>query len=449
MSAEADALVATLASLVASPDYTQAPLNPSHCMQPPPLSSMSQRPRKQHPPPVQVLPTQRQQQQQQEQQQQQQQPLCNVKDALLFITEKLLQAEQQLQQDARARQPTQLLAGLAGHVQQLHPQEGGQQLQQQQQQQQLQQKQHQQQLLQQHHPQQHLQQQLQQQLEQQLQQQLPNPLHAAAINAQELGRMHKQQQVLVSFLQKRLQLEQQQMLQQQLQLQQQQKQQQRTDVAAHLTRSDKDSGSRSKQRSNGNAQESHSNHTSSSSSSREAGAAAAASSGHELGPPQVQGADSTVQHMVKVARLMPKVEGVCFDKFFKRWVAKKSGTKKVYFPVHKYGFDRAYCLAVETRKAHLQSAKTALATEKPEDGLPADFEVHPAEAAEVEGGLRGPLLTRASSEQQLGGLALNAASETLCRKAGSPSRGPAGLPQVVVGEVRAALSYTAWTLLNY
>lgn len=38
-------------------------------------------------------------------------------------------------------------------------------------------------------------------------------------------------------------------------------------------------------------------------------------------------------------------------------MAKKSGTKKVYFPVHKYGFDRAYELAVQTRKVYLQNPK--------------------------------------------------------------------------------------------
>ncbi|CBZ55599.1 hypothetical protein NCLIV_060240 [Neospora caninum Liverpool] len=33
-----------------------------------------------------------------------------------------------------------------------------------------------------------------------------------------------------------------------------------------------------------------------------------------------------------------------------RWVAKRAGLKKVYFPVYKYGFDRAYELAVSTRR---------------------------------------------------------------------------------------------------
>ncbi|KAL8454071.1 hypothetical protein Emed_000569 [Eimeria media] len=394
---------------------------------------MPQRPRKQHLPLLRVLPQQQQQQQDQQQQQQdqQQQPLSNVKEALLSITEKLLQAEQQLQHDVRARQPAQLLAGLASHVQQMHPQEVDQQLQQQQQQQQL---------LQQQHLQQHLQQQLQQQLEQQLQQHLPNPLHAVAISAQELGRIHKQQQVLVSFLQKRVQLEQQQLQQQQLQLQlqqQQQKQQQRADAPTHPSRGDKDSSISGKQRCSSEPQDSSSNHTSSSSSraATATAAAAAASSGRKPGP--LHGADSTVQHMVKVARLMPKVEGVCFDKFFKRWVAKKSGTKKVYFPVHKYGFDKAYCLAVETRKAHLQSAKLALAAEKPEDALPADFEVHAADAAEIKGGPRGSPLSGPPPEQQLAALGLGAAGENLCRNTGSPGRGQPVLPQVVVSECNA------------
>ena len=38
-------------------------------------------------------------------------------------------------------------------------------------------------------------------------------------------------------------------------------------------------------------------------------------------------------------------------------VAKKSGTKKLYFPVHKFGFDRGYELAVQTRRDHLLTPK--------------------------------------------------------------------------------------------
>nr|PIL96111.1 AP2 domain-containing protein [Toxoplasma gondii COUG] len=56
------------------------------------------------------------------------------------------------------------------------------------------------------------------------------------------------------------------------------------------------------------------------------------------------------EEWLQLARLKPKVEGVCFDRFFRRWVAKRAGLKKVYFPVYKYGFDRAYELAVATRR---------------------------------------------------------------------------------------------------
>lgn len=56
------------------------------------------------------------------------------------------------------------------------------------------------------------------------------------------------------------------------------------------------------------------------------------------------------EEWMQMARLKPKVEGVCFDRFFKRWVAKRAGMKKVYFPVYKYGFDLAYDLAVRTRR---------------------------------------------------------------------------------------------------
>ncbi|KEP62941.1 UNVERIFIED_CONTAM: AP2 domain-containing protein [Hammondia hammondi] len=63
-----------------------------------------------------------------------------------------------------------------------------------------------------------------------------------------------------------------------------------------------------------------------------------------------QGNETKNEEWVQLARLKPKVEGVCFDRFFRRWVAKRAGLKKVYFPVYKYGFDRAYELAVATRR---------------------------------------------------------------------------------------------------
>nr|CEL70341.1 TPA: AP2 domain-containing protein [Neospora caninum Liverpool] len=65
---------------------------------------------------------------------------------------------------------------------------------------------------------------------------------------------------------------------------------------------------------------------------------------------EAQGKDAKNEELIRLARLKPKVEGVCFDRFFRRWVAKRAGLKKVYFPVYKYGFDRAYELAVSTRR---------------------------------------------------------------------------------------------------
>ncbi|OEH74328.1 AP2 domain-containing protein [Cyclospora cayetanensis] len=198
---------------------------------------------------------------------------------------------------------------------------------------------------------------------------MPSP-QSTNLSTQELHQM-QQQQLLVSLLWKRLQLESQ---------QQQRKQQHFHEPHVHdlhlqmrgpakLAADGQSPRSTTNGSSSGGSTFSPSSRLCSGSSSSslrpDVGTSAAASASLGASPRasglaqlQQQG-DYTTLQLLKAAKQKPKVEGVCFDRFFRRWVAKKSGTKKMYFPVHKFGFDRGYELAVQTRRDHLLNPTAA------------------------------------------------------------------------------------------
>ena len=295
MDANTDVIRAALASLVGATTPTHFGFNVSSSPRSPQPSRQHQQ---QHAPPP-----------QQQQQQQQEQPLSSVKDALMSIREKLLslQTKQQLQQETIKRQTMAVFSGCPSPVQQSQSQEEHQQ-------------------------------------QPRLQEQ-PNPLHAVAINAQELERIQQQQQMLVSFLHRRLQLESQQQHKQQSQQQQQHphaqhqlrpQQLQRRDAGPQLSggplssnsslpglpRSTSSMAARNSGWEDTAARQQSNNSVHRGEESNSTSAPAMAPAGRVPQMQLLQNGDYTTLQMLKAAKQKPKVEGVCFDKFFRRWVSR-------------------------------------------------------------------------------------------------------------------------------